>query len=195
MAWLRILLSRCAALFGRRNLDADLDEEMRAHIDLAIAENLQHGMNAQEARTAALCAFGGVTQTRETYRVQRGFPLPVQFARDLRFAFRQLRKSPGFALTTILTLALGIGAVTSVFSVVDAVLLKPFAFRDPDRLVVMREAVKLPDGQTFVEPDNYRHYLRLVKRAKTLEDAAIFENPGESVSPTGDRPHIVGAVS
>ena len=194
MDWLRVLLSRCSDLLIRRKLDADLDEELRTHIDLAIAENLQHGMNAQEARTAALCAFGGFTQTRETYRNQRGFPLPVQFARDLRFAFRQLRKSPGFALTAILTLALGIGAVTSVFSVVDAVLLKPFAFRDPDRLLVMREAVKLPDGQTVVEPDNYRHYLRLVNSAKTLEDAAIFENPGESVSPTGDRPHIVGAV-
>jgi hypothetical protein len=72
MDWIRIPLSRFAALFRHRNLDADLDEELRAHIDLAITDNLQRGMSTQEARTAALRAFGGVTQTRESYRIQRG---------------------------------------------------------------------------------------------------------------------------
>ena len=71
---IRILLSRCAALFGRGRLDEDLDEEMRAHIDLAAEENLKRGMSAQDARTAALREFGGVTQTKERYRVQRGLP-------------------------------------------------------------------------------------------------------------------------
>ena len=136
-----------------------------------------------------------MTQTREAYRVTARISAARRISRsDLRFAMRQLRKSPGFALTAILTLALGIGAVTSVFSVVNAVLLKPFAFRDPDRLVVMREDPRRNGGQSVVEPDNYRHYLRLMSQTKTLEDAAIFENPGESVSPSGDRPRIVGAV-
>src|SRR5579859_6243143 len=89
----------------------------------------------------------------------------------LRFSIRQLRKSPGFALTAILTLALGVGAVTSVFSVVNAVLLKPFAFRDPDRLVVMREVEEMTPGEQVSIPDNYRHYLRLKNDTKTLEDA------------------------
>jgi predicted permease len=114
--------------------------------------------------------------------------------RDLRFAVRQLRRAPGFALIAMMTLALGIGAVTSVFSVVNAVLLKPFAFREPGRLVVMREVEEEMRSQMSAVPDNYRHYLRLKKDSKTIEDAAIFFQPGASVSPTGDRPRIVGAV-
>jgi predicted permease len=196
MDWIRILLSRSAALFRSRKLDADLDEEMRAHIDLAIEENRGRGMNESQARTAALRAFGGITQIRETYRVQRGLPWLEQAARDIRYAVRQLRKSPGFALTAILTLALGIGAATSVFSVVNAVLLKPFAFRDPDRLVVLREAVEDEvRSERTATPDNYRHFLRLKKDAKTIEDAAIFSQNGVSVSRNDDHPRIVGAVS
>jgi hypothetical protein len=139
MYWLRTLLSRLAAVFHARNLDNDLNEEMRAHIDLAIEEHEKRGLPKDEARRAALRAFGGVTQIKETYRVQRGVPLLAQCGRSMRYSTRQLRNSPGFALTAILTLALCIGAVTSVFSAVSAVLLKPFAFRDPGRLVVMRE--------------------------------------------------------
>ncbi len=195
MDWIRIILSRCSSLFRRRKLDADLDEELRAHIDFATDEYIQKGLPPAGARTAALRAFGGVTQTRETYRVQRGIPFLQQFVRDVRFAFRQLRNSPGFAITSILTLALGIGAVTSVFSIVNAVLLKPFAFRDPDRLVVMREAVEgLLSSDRSSTPDNYRHFLRLKKNATTLEDAAIFFQRGMSVSPNGDHPLIVGDV-
>ena len=192
---IRTLVSRCTAFFRRRNLDAELDEELRGHIDLAMRENLRRGMSPGDARTAALRAFGGVTQTRESYRVQRGFPLLQQFARDLRFAFRQLRKSPAFSLTSILTLALGIGAVTSIFSVVNTILLKPFAFRDPDRLVVMREVEEELRGERSSIPDNYRHYLRLKSDSRSIEDAAIFQPAGFSVSPSGDRPHIVGGVT
>jgi predicted permease len=195
MDWIRTLLSRCAALFRSKRLDADLDEELRAHIDLATEENRGRGMGEREARTAALRAFGGVTQIRESYRMQRGLPWLEVAARDLRFAARQLRKSPGFALAAILTLALGIGAATSVFSVVNAVLLKPFAFRDPDRLVVMREAVEDPQSGRTAIPDNYRHFLRLKNTATALEDAAIFAQAGTSVSVNDEHPRIVGAIT
>jgi predicted permease len=119
------------------------------------------------------------------------------FARfsDIRFSIRRLRKSPGFALTAIFTLALGIGAVTSVFSVVNAVLLKPFAFEDPGRLVVMREVVEEMRAQYPAIPFNYLHYLRLKKDSKTIQDAALFQTHGVSVSPNGDHPHIIGAVA
>lgn len=193
MDWIRTLLSRCAALFRGKKLDSDLDEEIRAHIDLAVEENRKAGMTAEDARTAALRSFGGVAQTCETYRSSRGLPMLERIARDVRFTVRGLRKSPGFALTAILTLALGIGAVTSVFSVVEAVLLKPFAFRDPGRLVVLREAVEDPTGRTAT-PDNYRHVQRLRNGGTTIEDIAIFGQRGASVSPNGEHPHIVGTV-
>jgi hypothetical protein len=94
MDWIRILLSRCAALIHLRKLDADLDEELLTHIELATEENKKRGMPEEAARTAALRSFGGVTQTREHYRVERGLPFLESLIGDVRFAVRQLRKHP-----------------------------------------------------------------------------------------------------
>src|SRR6185437_10046901 len=103
---IRILLSRCAGLFRGQKLDDELDEELRTHIDFAIEENLKRGMSEQEARTKALREFGGVTQTKEQYRTQRGLPFLEVIWRDVKFGFRQLRKAPGFTIAAVLTLAL-----------------------------------------------------------------------------------------
>jgi putative ABC transport system permease protein len=142
MDWIRILLSRCAALLHWKELDGELDEELLAHIELATEENRKRGMSKEEARTTALRSFGGVTQTRERYRAERGFPFLDSLAKDGRYALRQLHKSPGFTLTAVLTLAVGIGGVTAAFSVFEAVLLRPLPFKNSSELVTLHESVR-----------------------------------------------------
>jgi predicted permease len=134
MDLIRILLSRCAGLFRKQELDADLDEELRAHIDLAIEENLKRGMSAEQARIGALREFGGVTQTKERYRMQRGLPILETIIRDVRYALRQLGHNPGFTITVIVTLALSIGANTAIFSIVNALMLKSLPYAHPERM-------------------------------------------------------------
>ena len=134
MDMFRVLFKRCSALFGGSKLDGNLDEELVAHIDLAVEENMRAGMSREEARTAALRSFGGVTQTKEAYRVQRGLPLGETLLRDVHVALRQLRRNPGFTLAVILTLALAIGANTAIFSIVNALMLKSLPYAHPERM-------------------------------------------------------------
>jgi putative ABC transport system permease protein len=135
MEFLRVLVSRCTSFFHKQRLDRELDEELKAHVDFAIEENLRRGMSEEDARTTALRDFGGITQTSEQYRIQRGLPFIEIAWQDVAFGLRQLRKSPGFALTAILSLALGIGATVSVFSITYAVLVNPYPYADADRIV------------------------------------------------------------
>src|SRR6266536_2221444 len=139
---MRNLWTRLKATFWKRLLDRQLDAELQFHLDMQIEENLQRGMSLNQARAAARRSFGGVEQIKETYRDQRGFRGLDRVILDIRFGLRMLRRSPGFTAVAVLTMAVGIGANTAVFSVVKAVIMRPLRFPDPQRLMVILSAWK-----------------------------------------------------
>src|SRR5258708_20357412 len=122
----RIFIRRLAALFRRRGLEDDLDAELRSHLEMAVELNLRKGMSAEDARREALRSFGGVEQTKELYRDQRGLPMIEAALQDLRFGFRMLRRSPGVSTLAILCLTLGIGSNAAVSSWIEGILLRPY---------------------------------------------------------------------
>jgi predicted permease len=137
MATLREWMGRLWGTLRRNARDREIEEELRAHLELAAEQMQSRGAVPEDARRAARIEYGGVAQALESMRDQRGFPWMADLASDMRYGLRMLRRAPGFAGLAIAIMALGIGANTAVFSVVNAVLLRPLAYRDPDRIVAL----------------------------------------------------------
>src|SRR5579871_5741291 len=125
--------------FRRRNEDADLARELEAHLAHQVDENVSAGMSAEEARRQAYLKLGSPQQVREKVWQWNTVGMIDDLMQDLRYAFRTLRRMPGFAVVTLLTLALGSGATTVMFTVINGVLLKPLPYADPERLVSLQE--------------------------------------------------------
>jgi predicted permease len=154
---LRALALRLAGLFSRKNLDDELALELESHIQMHTEDNVRSGMTPEEARRQALIKLGGVLPTEEQYRRQRGFPLIETLLKDLRYGMRRLLRSPGFTAIALLSLALGIGANTAIFSLVNTVALRPLPVERPEQLVSLTNATGNRLFPTFSYP-NYRDF-------------------------------------
>jgi len=178
---------RLAALFRRRRLEDDLDEELRSHLEMAVARNLGKGLSALDARREALRSFGGVEQTKETYRDQRGWPMIETTIADLRFGLRLLRRSPGFSLLAILCLTLGIGANAAVFSWVEGILFRPYpAVTHQERLLALGGTAL---GEARGTPISWPDFLDL-ERSSTLFDAFFVTKIMGTTLSIGDRAEV-----
>ncbi len=166
--WLYTVPLRLRALFLRRQLDQELEEELQAHLEERTDQYIEQGMSAEEAHYAALREFGNVELAKQNCRDARKVLWVQNFIEDVRFAARMLCKDPGFAVIAVLTLGLGIGANTAIFSVVNTVLLRPLPYREPSRLVFLSES----------GPGMPMMYISLANLADWRAKNTVFESMG-----------------
>ncbi len=165
------LLSRIRAFLQSRRLDADLDDELRSHLALLEEDSIRRGMDAQEARRAALVTLGSHASLREAHRDARGLPLLDSLLQDLKYAARSLRKTPGFLIAAILTLGIGIGANTAIFSTIDETLFRPLDFPRPEQLA---DVYSWNKTSAMFLSSSYPDYEDLRARSATFQQLSAF---------------------
>jgi len=191
MNWIAQICRRILHLGRRSELDNELAEEMRHHLALKSEQNLREGMPADEARYAAQREFGNQTRLREESRGSWGWRAMEDLLGDVRFAWRGLRKNPGFAAVAVITLALGIGANTAMFSVVNAVLLQPLPYKDSSQIVeIWTRAGKMAPDSFCGIPDS--DYIR--RQSKTLATVAAFNGGVGATLAGGGTPQRISPV-
>jgi predicted permease len=183
-AWNQLLGS-----LGVRQPDAELAEEFASHIDMLTEQNMRRGLPRDEAYRQARLTFGGLAVATENYRDARGLPGLDMAVQDVRYAIRLLRKNPGFASVAVLSLAIGIGANTAIFSLVSGVLLQPLPYADPDRLFAVRE-VRNSDGISPVTPVLARAW---AEQCPSLEHVTLLRSSRGQVAAGGDPATLPGA--
>ena len=189
MRKLRAGLLRLSGLFRKDKRDAEFSSEMESHLQLHIDENLRAGMSALEARRKALIKLGGIEQTKVLVRERRGLPMVEVLLQDLRFAGRTLRRNPGFTSVAVLTLALGVGANTALFSVVKAVLLNSLPYRQPERLITLARGdsqTPNPTNVSYGETEDWKD------RSRSLQQIALYHGWTPSSSASGAPEMVFG---
>jgi len=174
MRWPRTLRLRLRSLLRRSRVEHELDEELRYHLEHLVDDYIATGLPPEDARYAALREMGAIELRKEECRDERGLALVDSVRQDVTYALRALRKSPGFSTVAILSLALGIGANTTIFTFVNAVLLRPLPYPDSERLVVLREQPLGAQSTVSVHPLNF---LEWRDRARSFEALTLLQTP------------------
>jgi predicted permease len=188
MSWVRVLAFRVRGLFERKRPERELDDEVRFHLDMQIEDNLKAGMEPEEARYAALRSFGAIEPMKEQYRERRAVVVIETVAQDMRYAARILRKNPGFTMTSVVVLALGIGVSSAMFSVLHTVLLRPLPYRSPEQLAMLwRELPKqnLREGRSA-----YWNVEQLRSQSRSFTDIAAFDGASGTLTTADDAEKI-----